>query len=56
MALYSVFTPLHCLAEGRTCLVFSLIHLTPQPPLHCVERGSGGEVLEKLSSPQTAWG
>jgi len=33
-------------------LVFSLIHLTPQPPLHAVERGSGGEVLEKVSSPQ----
>jgi len=46
-------------------LVFSLIHLTPQPPLHAVERGSFrlvfplstqwlrgsvGGVLEKVSS------
>jgi len=30
-----------------------MIHLTPQPPLYAVERGSGGEVLEKVSSPQS---
>jgi len=33
-------------------LVFSLIHRTPQPPLHCVERGLGGAVLEKVSMTQ----
>ncbi len=46
-------TPSAGTGEGRTCLVFSMIHLTPQPPLYAVERGSGGEVLEKVSSPQS---